>query len=278
MIRISGKNLIAAVFLTGLALGLFFLWVSLPVYAEENLRSILQEISQRLDDLAALNADSDLNASEKRVREFQIRKEALTKIFELTLLENKDLLEKLNNLQNLDSRSLAIRNYLLKSISENDSIYQQLEERLGKTGTLKDIKTLAKDFQQWRRLVYAPKVEKIVIFSLIFREKNILETAERRLAKIESDINRLNESRSPYLRPAQSLLKTAKNHLASAELAQNRAAALVINALYKESQEPTDVLLPKELKIAPIKALIENSLDYIRMAYRIFIELGKILG
>ena len=260
-----------SILITSILLGLFFPWYKNFAYAQQNLRSILQEIAHQLESLSNLDK---LNPAEKAAQELKIRKEALEKIFELTLAENQDLIDKLNALQNLNENQGKVRDYLIQSIGENGNAYEQLRSRLEDAATLKDIKQLAKDFQRWRVLVYAPKVQKIIAFTLIFKQKNILKIAGERLEKIKKDLARLDASKNSQLEPAKTLLRTAENHLGKAQLTHLKAQTPLLNSL---SQEIAGRQI-REPKITDIKSAMEDSLEWIKRAYKIFVELGRFIN
>ena len=143
--------------------------------------------------LAEVKKDADLTEQEKEQKEIQARAEALNKVLSLTLLEDEDLKNKLNNLKDLNAENEKTRDALLGLLEENKNVYGTIRDRLVDDITPSEVKELAKDFKDWHTLVYIPKTENIVAFTLVFQEKTILNLTGNRLEKIKLDLEKLEK-------------------------------------------------------------------------------------
>src|SRR3989338_7062184 len=164
-------------------LGFFFVLPS--AYAEENLQSTLKEVAEKVGAI-----EDAKNSSLKE--ELVARKEALSKIFDLTLLEDGDLKKKLNSFKNLTEPQSKLKDSLIEGMEENQNIYLEIQKRLLEADSVEKVKQLAIDFKNWRNLVYNPKIEKIVSFNLVFQGKNIIAIAQNRLDKIQGELEKIN--------------------------------------------------------------------------------------
>ena len=109
--------------------GLFFYFA--PASAQELLKNTLGEISGKVENIGKIQENRGLTSQEKNIQETEARKQALSKIFEITLLENKDLKENLGAVNNLTDEEQKIKIALLKSLEENRPTFQLMENRLG---------------------------------------------------------------------------------------------------------------------------------------------------
>lgn len=269
---------------------------AVKVYAENDLKSVLKEVAGKIEEISELKNNPSLDGETKEKRELQARKEALEKIFNLTLLENQDLKDKLAATQNLNGDQKKIQKALLGQLAENENAYKEMRNRLETIETVKEVKQSAVDFKNWRAAVYNPKVEKIVSFTLAFQQKNALETAANRLEKIKADLKKLEDAQIIKKEDTASLLKKAGASLNEAENLNKKAGDLATEILTEElfpfkpqtnltQTNPEEIQLTSSNQInsktspkeAPsVKALIEESLKQIKTTYRIFIEIGKL--
>jgi len=252
------------------------------VYAESDLKSALKEVAGKVEEISELKNNESLSAEEKEKKELQVRKETLEKIFDLTLLEDQDLKDRLTAPQNLSDNQKKIQKALLGQLAENENAYKEMRGRLETIETIKEVKQSAADFKNWRNTVYNPKVEKILSFTLAFQQKNTLETANNRLVKIKSDLKKLEDAKIIKKEDTSALLKKAGANLNSAGALNKEAENLAADILMKEffPNKPKAVLADPEeaqLNLSEVKELIEDSLNQIKTAYRIFIEIGKLV-
>jgi|SRR3989338_732912 len=282
----SLKKSFIYIFLTAAILtGGWFLSAKIA-YGGNDLKSTLREVAEKIEEISAIKNNESLDKEEREKRELRARTEALAKIFELTLLEDNDLKNRLLVLKNLTDEQIKIKDALLKLLGENKNAYDELRPRLESAVILNQIKQLAADFKNWRRSVYNPKVEKILSFSLVFQQKNTLNIAENRLKKIQSDLQRLEDASVIKKEDTTSLLRKAIQELNQAKNLNRQAEELVTKILAEEffpitpNLDLTNIDNPDELKLSnspSVKSLIEESLKHIKTAYRLFLDIGKIV-
>lgn len=254
------------------------------IYAENNLKSALKEVAENVQEISEVKNDEG--------KELQARKKALEKIFNLTLLENEDLKARLDGIKNLSlsEGQEKIRLALLNLLEENENTYREIRKRLGEAESSEEIKDLAADFKSWRNLVYNPKIEKIISFSLVFQQKKILNIARERLLKIEMDLKKLENSELIQEEDFSPLLQKAAAGLEKATELNTQAEALVTRILTDEFFPKKFNLKflkiftnPKEIKLTSkeksesptVKSLVEESLKEIKNVYKIFLDLSK---
>lgn len=241
-----------------------FLFILPSAYAEINLQSVLREVAEKVGAIGEIKNNLFLNAEERGAKELLARKDALLKIFDLTLLEDEDLNKKLVGVKNLNEGEKKLRDSLIANLEENKNAYSEMKSRLEETNSITEVKQLAIDFKNWRNLVYNPKVEKIISFTLVFLEKNILETANQRLEKIKSDLEKLESAKLIKKEDTAGLLKKSIASLNRANELNNQAKLILLKNLNEAEEAPT------------LKSLVEESLKEIRIAYKIFIEIGNL--
>lgn len=282
------EKLFKKIIISLLILGLF-LPLEKKAYAEITLKSLLKEIAEKITEISDLKKDKTLSDEDKAQKEMQARREALLKIFDLTLLEDSDLKTKLTNIKNLNEDQEKIRVKLLGLLTENENAYSEMKIRLDNAKTIEEVKQLAADFKNWRAAVYNPKVEKIVSFTLVFQQKKTLSLSFERLEKIKAELEKLESENLIKKEDTEKLLQKSLSNLGQAEKLNNKAESILLIALAKEFFPPkskimTKPVTPPEIKLSDessresptVKSLVEQSLLYTKLAYKYFIEIGKI--
>ena len=252
--------------------GLFLAWK--PIYAEENLKSALKEAVKKAEEISEIKNNGSLSEKDREEKELAVRKEALNTIFNLTILENNDLKNKLESLKNLNEKQEKTRSFLLQSLKENENSFEEMGNRLREAGTQEEVKQLAADFKNWRNLAYNPKTEKITAFNLVFQGKNIIAVANSRLNKIWEDLNEINGADFEWV---GSLLDKAELKIKKSEDLNLSAEKLIIQEINKDKSWFLFKKLFYKNQIPAVKLLMEESGQNIKDAYQIFIELGKAL-
>ena len=278
-----------------ISLGLFLaVFTALAADSGNELKSALKEVAGKVEDISTIKDDKTLTLDEKNQKEIGARKTALSKIFDLTLLEDNNLKAKLEDLENLNENQEIVRTALLNSLAENENAYREMRTRLEEASTLKEIKQLASDFKIWRSTVYNPKVEKIVSFALIFRQKNILDTAFQRLEKIKSDLEKLSGAKLIKREEFDKLLAKANSSLSESDALIKQAENLMmldfkdllpVPGITASSTETMIASEPAEnsttsnksvkKELPTLKTLLDESLRQIKSAYSIFTDISK---
>ncbi len=278
MIRISKLKLNGLVLPALILAGLF-----LPEsrsYAQESFQSSLWEIAGKISAFLTFRKP-EISPEEKIDQEIRTRKESVEKIFDLTKLEQADLLNRLSNLQDLNDQQNKMRTALTEFVKENNNGLNEIESRLESANDLESIKKLASEFKDWRTLVYNPKTEKVVAFTFVFQGKNILSVAEERLANVKSDLSEYQNALREKDEKADGLLNKSDSHIKEAGELNTQARNLIMIAL-SNSLNPAKgtKVAEKEIArdIADSKAFTEKAMQHIRSAYNDFLELGKIIS
>ena len=261
---------ILGILIISLIVGLFS--PTTKINAQEQLRSTLKEVAEKIIEISEIKREINLTAEERLQKETQARKNALSKIFDLTLLEDKDLKNKLNGLKNLSEEQREVKDDLLSVFVENENAYKEMKKRLDEAGTLEEIKQLATDFKNWRNAVYNSKAEKIVSFVLIFQQKKTLAIAKERLEKIKINLEELENEKLISREETDNLLQIAETSLQKAEELNKQAE----NSL--QSNPITSLLERLGLKQQESpKVLIAKSLGKIKIAYAAFLDLSNLV-
>jgi hypothetical protein len=244
----------------------------LPIHkaGAQELENALKGVAEKLEEIEVIEQNKELSIEEREQLETKARKEALYQIFDLTLLEDQDLKDRLSSLENLNEEQEKIRESLLKIFTENENAYEEMKKRLESAETLGDVKQLATDFKNWRKMVYDPKVKKIIAFTLVFRQKAILTITQSRFAKITSDLKKLENTKLISAQDTAEYLKKASDHIKKAEELNRQALKSVKLSEEKEFEE-------EEGEKPEARELIEESLNNIKSAYQNFIEISGIV-
>jgi hypothetical protein len=257
------------------------------VFAKEHLSTNLKEVIEKVTEISTIAGDETLTDSEKEQKELAARKEALVKIFELTLLEDQDLKARLSKLEGLKPEYEEMRKLLLNVFTENENAYRVMNKRLNEATTIEDVKQLATDFKNWRNAVYNPKVEQILSFVLVFQQEKTLTIARERFQKIQADLDKLATAKRIKKEDVDGLLQKSLLHLSIAEELHARAQRTVITSVRQElivaDKETKDLLLlpqttgETEEKQPTTKELIAKSIEQIKLTYKDFIAIGKVV-
>jgi len=232
----------------------------MSVFAQENLQTPLQEVENKVDELVQLKDDSSLSETDKETKEIQVRREALDKIVNLSLAEIKNLQSKLNSLElESDSQKTAKEKFL--ELLENNTAYSdELKKNITKENlTLDEIKEFAQDYKDWRENNYDVYVKKITAFTLVFQEKQVLKTANTRLDKIMSDLNKLEAAKILKKTDTSNLINLAMKSLANAQLYNGNAEKILLDAIKKEILDVATTTPALEMASSTADALIQTA-------------------
>lgn len=282
MIYRSNKKLYILISATLIVTGLF-----LPIFKgqaqESSMQSALRGIMGRISSLLSIGGNKELSVMEKQQQELQTRKDTVSKIYDLTLMEQTDLLTRLADLKGLNSAQEKMRISLKNQLAENENSFNQIRTRLETAKTAEEVKQLATDFKNWRTLVYDPKVRKVAAFTFVFQEKTAIEIARQRLEKISADLAKNKESLGENKSVADGLLEKASSHIRNAEDMHTQAKILIMVALTNQADIATPKSTAKNVldeiarNMTDSKNFTEQSFRDISEAYKVFLEIGKLL-
>lgn len=144
----------------------------------------------------------------------------LENIIGILISQAENLNKSLSQLKSLSEEQLAISEDHQDNLGAMVSYYESL--KIEEDGS--NVKELAAEIKENRQEIFANQLKKASEFLLVFQTKNALKTAEYRLARISSDIDRLAEleilSKSKpqfLLNEAQLSLVTANGFIEKAE-------------------------------------------------------------
>ena len=272
-------KIITSVLVSGIVAMLFF---SLTAFAQETLKSTLKEVSEKSDKIVEIKENPKLSAEEKTAQEIQARKDVVYKTMELTALEDENLKNKLNSIENLSEEEIIARDYLLKLLGENLKTYEIIKNRLDNAPTNKEIKQLAKDFNNWRIFSYNQKSEKVIAFVAIFQQKKILAVAESRLQKMSGGIDKIKDTES-LKKDLLEILQESAGILNEAKLNNDKALETMLS-LIKNEINPQSLSFIKDFfsfgkKIvtpATVKKMISDSIQGVKETYSLFSKINEL--
>jgi len=239
--------------------------------------SILQKALKSIEDL--------INIKDEEGESLAFRIKAFKQVIELAIAEAKNLKVKLISLEKLDEKELDWQNEQIEKLNTIIEFYEKEQKTLSeqKAVTLEWIKTKAQNFKEWREDNYFPVAEDINNFLLIQQQQKAIETAQERLKKINRDLQLFKKREIKNLKLLSDLF--AKAELAIAEsIKLNKQATTAFWEDQKKSKlinnTTTTVSSTTTLSISSsinIRDLIKESLNKIKEAYQIFIEMSKLV-
>jgi len=206
-----------------------------PIFAQENLQTPNKEVSNKVDELVELKDDNTLSEKDKELKEIQIRKEALGKITNLSLLEIKNLEAKINSLDLTSNTQNEIKEKFLEILDNNKKYSEELKTKTENDKlTLEEVKNLAQEYKDWREKNYNKYVKQLTIFILTFQEKNVLKTANTRLEKIMIDIKKLESAKILKKEDTWKYIESAMKSLTNAQIFNSDAEKLIIEVIERD--------------------------------------------
>lgn len=263
------------------------------------LKKAVEEIKDSVDLLIGAK-DSDSESLAFRVETFK-------KVVELAITEAKDLKIKILGFETEDETVTAWKESRIAEINALVSYYAEQEESAVslKEPSLENLKKIAQDFKDHRENVFRPLAEEIGNFFLIQQENKALETAQKRLAKIAKDIEKLKNQKIKNIAQVDAFLEKSgklineglvlnneatdifweKINASSSTFAEkNFSAALETDqATSSEELSPpaADIgeggLIAPEIQEPSIKDLVYASLNSVKGAYQTFIDLSNLV-
>ncbi|MDE2001399.1 MAG: hypothetical protein KGI60_02410 [Patescibacteria group bacterium] len=252
------------------------LWQPAPASAAFSLQSLLGGITQSVSSLFAARQSPELSPAQIAAQELAARKDTVSRVFDLTLAEQRNLSDQLNQLQNLSPSESAMRDRLSSLLAENQASFTQIRARLDTAATADEVKQLAEDFKNWRTAVYDSKLEKIVAFAFVYQENSVLSTAESRASKVAEDIavRPLGDAKDA----ANAAVGHARSDIQRAEDLHQQARTLLMIALNTSLSTTTLASAANDAtvqrNIADAKLLTQQSYGFVADAYQIFIQLS----
>lgn len=275
MILARGAFSIAAL----LAVSHWFLAAGLVYAQSPELKSAKQDILESAEKLAG-DADNEI-----------VRKEAVLKVIEFSLVETKDFIKKIQSFKNLSPELVRLRKFLLESLQALLTDQVEFLNQLNSESLNSEALTqLAVDFKKWRGGIYVLELKKAIDFVLALQASNILKIADSRFLNIGEDLRRLRGSKIIDTQSLQPLLVGAGLDLKEAHKIQKAVLAAVLDylpaatstqlttATSTQQVAATTTLEVSDGASAPeVKSLIGDLLVKIKSVYKKFLAMSRIV-
>lgn len=220
-------------------------------------------------------------------------KELKARLVVMDYKEEKEALWRDETIKRLDN-ALFFYSENMKSITEEENL------------TLEKVVFLTEKFKKERDGVYVPLINEINEFIMISRLEKILDTSKNRLDRIQNDLKRLREINFRGIDDLEGFFNEAETFIQEGTLLHKGARELFWTTYELKQEEliieemeildesieldaqsePEEVSIQEELKeemseeevsIKSIKNLAGSSLNNIREAYRIFIDMSNLV-
>ena len=239
--------------------------------------SILQKALKSIEDL--------INIKDEEGESLAFRIKAFKQVIELAIAEAKNLKVKLISLEKLDEKELDWQNEQIEKLNTIIEFYEKEQKTLSeqKAVTLEWIKTKAQNFKEWREDNYFPVAEDINNFLLIQQQQKAIETAQERLKKINRDLQLFKKREIKNLKLLSDLFAKAElaitesiklNKQATTAFWEDQKKSKLINNTTTTVSSTTTLSISSSINI---RDLIKESLNKIKEAYQIFIEMSKLV-
>ncbi len=246
-------------------------------------QKVLENTKAYLDDLVTAKDDNTSN-------DLSLKIETFKQVLDLSAAETKDIEFKLLTTEK-DDRFEEWKQTTLDELARALAYYDSERELLnGPTSvTAGDIAGIAKSFKGWRESEYLPLVTQVQDFILVKQEAKAVQTAEKRLEKINENLKSLgissgNKDVSKYLSKARSLIDSAsKLNNAAADLFVSRyiatsteeVATSTATSTATSSNDGTET--SSSIPLTSVKDLVRSSLDAVKGAYQSFIDVSGLV-
>lgn len=198
----------------------------------EEFQAARQGVSTTIDKL--LGAKDNQATAAREQEELAARKNALGKVFELTLTEIKELKKKLDAINDRDLRPELL---VLKTKFSDllNSYAKEIADRVKPLSdirfTLNDVRIIAGDFKDWRANEYDPETKVILNFLLVVQGRNILNVAENRFERIAVDVKKIENAFHLEVPVFQPYLDRSSKKLGLARRAEEGAQELFLESV-----------------------------------------------
>ncbi len=255
---------------------LAFLVVSYPGSATAEsapaVQKVLENTKAYLDDLVTAKDDNTSN-------DLSLKIETFKQVLDLSSAETKDLEFKLLTADK-EERFEAWKKDSLDKLARALAYYDSERDLLSDSNsiTAEDITNIAKHFKEWRESEYLPLVSEVQDFILIKQEMKAIQTAGKRLDKVNENLVSLgissdNKNISKYLSKAKSFINSASK-------LNDEAADLFVSRYISTSTEEatsTDANATSTPPLTSVKDLVRSSLDAVKGAYQSFIDVSGVV-
>lgn len=266
-----------------IALAAVFLVVAYPGTASAEsvpaVKKVLENAKAYLDDLVTAKDDNTSN-------DLSLKIETFKRVLDLSAAETKDLEFKLLTTEK-DEQFEEWKQSALDGLARALAYYDSERELLSETAsiTASDIAGIAKSFKEWRESEYLPLLTQVQDFILVKQEAKAIQTAEKRLEKVNENLASLgissrNKDISKHLSKAKSLINSAlKLNSEATDLFISRYIATSTEEMATSTASSSDAG-SEAVPVPPptsVKDLVRSSLDAVKGAYQSFIDISGLV-
>jgi len=269
---------------------MFFIFYALTainfVSAQTAVQKAFEDVKGKLDELVGAK-------DEDSVSDLTLRIETFKKVIELSISEAKDLKLKLLALDKLSEELADWQKTMIEKLNFALDYYEGRKEFLidnARELNLPSIRELAQGYKTWREEHYLKTADQIRDFLLIQQEQKSIQVANRRAQKIAEDLKRIEKAKikgaadlNKLLAKAQDLIKEGVklndqaynqflNQFISFEISNSAVATSSTSTLPESEATSTEVIFQPS-----IKDLVRESLNKIKEAYQVFIEMSNLV-
>ncbi len=240
-------------------------------------------------------------------REALSRLDAYEKVLDLTVADTKELKLKLlsfdGDKDKPTSTAALWKKNRVEALNAALKRYEDEEDALSaiENPSVENIKAQAGEFKEWRENEYLPLADEIQAFLLIEQQKRSLETAQKRLEKVNVDVAKLKKVGFKDIRTIESRYKDAETLIADSRKL-NDSAERNFQKYYllqfMGKSDPLRVAFQKEIddekaklkgagtasstppyppSPSSIKDLVDGSFTKVKGAYQVFIEMSDLV-
>ncbi len=272
-----------------------------------NVQKALENVKENLDELVTAKDENNNN-------ELVFKIETFKKVIDFSITEAKDLKIKILDSDKTDNESIL--NWREKMIDELNNAIKYYEEQSvldnEKTISIEKIKIMAQDFKNWRDENYLPIATQIRENILIAQEGKAIQTGKKRLQKINEDVLKIQKAKIKGSAELTKFLTNAEESITQAEKINKEAYKLFLKnytepllktnststedlteatsskesilkmdsetATSTNATSTTDTKATSEpIPTLSIKDLVGESLNKVKNAYQVFIEMSNLV-
>jgi len=265
--------------------------------AQTAVQKAFENVKGKLDELVGAK-------DEDSVSDLTLRIETFKKVIELSISEAKDLKLKLLALDKLSKELADWQKTMIEKLNFALDYYEGRKEFLidnARELNLPSIRELAQGYKTWREEHYLKTADQIRDLLLIQQEQKSIQVANRRAQKIAEDLKKIEKAKikgaadlNKLLAKAQDLIKEGVklndqaynqflNQFISFEISNSAPVAgetpeITAVATSSTSTLPEPEATSTEVIFQPsIKDLVRESLNKIKEAYQVFIEMSNLV-
>jgi hypothetical protein len=250
----------------------------------------ISSINQKVAQLIAIRSDNSLTSTEKNAKEFQVQRDILNGVIDLSNNEIASAKDKLNALPkfNEDSPESKLRSGYLDKLASYSAYFNAAENKIIEAADIDNLKAIAADIKNFRSGGYNDEIQNIITFTLIYYDADIIATAQTRLDKLKIDISKLQNLGLLRKDFQQDSLAKAASLINEASELQNQAKEIVLEPPQTATNEiigetatsdkaNTDAGSTTVQPPTP-RDLINKSISEIKNVYDIFLQISKDIG